>query len=88
MDLLKKTITYGTGGECLTTQLTFDDDINVSDQNADIRNIVMQSGHVHVDEIRSGGGKIRMSGHLEFSVLYTSEEHGELSCIQDRKSVV
>ncbi|MGN0266516.1 MAG: SPOCS domain-containing protein [Lachnospiraceae bacterium] len=81
MDLLKKTITYGTGGECLTTQLTFDDDINVSDQNADIRNIVMQNGHVHVDEIRSGGGKIRMSGHLEFSVLYTSEEHGELSCI-------
>lgn len=82
MNLERKTITHGVSGERLLTQMTFDDDINVSDHNADIRSIVMQTGHVRVEEVRCLGGKIRLAGHLEFSILYTSEENGMLSCIR------
>ncbi|MDY4969892.1 MAG: DUF3794 domain-containing protein [Lachnospiraceae bacterium] len=82
MELIRKNLTYGIGGRRLLTQLTFDDDINVSDNNADIRIIIMQTGHVRLDEIRVLGGKIRLAGHLEFSVLYSSEENGMLSCIR------
>ncbi|MGN0292675.1 MAG: SPOCS domain-containing protein [Lachnospiraceae bacterium] len=81
MELNRKNLTYGIGGRRLLTQLTFDDDINVSDNNADIRSIVMQTGHVRLDEMRVLGGKIRLAGHLEFSVLYSSEDGGMLSCI-------
>ncbi len=82
MELIKKNVTYGTAGRRLMTQLTFDDDINVSDNNADIRSIIMQTGHVRLDEMRVLGGKIRLAGHLEFSVLYSSEDNGMLSCIR------
>lgn len=82
MNLERKTITYGAGGDRLLTQMTFDDDINVSDNNADIRSIIMQTGSVRVEEVRCLGGKIRLAGHLEFSILYTSEENGMLSCIR------
>ena len=82
MELMRKTVTYGMGGKRLITQLTFDDDINVSDSNADIRNIIMQTGHVRLEEMRVLGNKVRLAGHLEFSVLYSSEDHGMLSCIK------
>lgn len=82
MELMRKTVTYGMGGKRLITQLTFDDDINVSDSNADIRNIIMQAGHVRLEEMRVLGNKVRLAGHLEFSVLYSSEDHGMLSCIK------
>ena len=82
MELIKKAITYGTGGKRLLTQMTFDDDINVSDSNADIRSIIMQTGHVRLEEMRVLGNKIRLAGHLEFSVLYSSEDKGMLSCIR------
>lgn len=81
MELIRKNLTYGVGGRRLLTQLTFDDDINVSDNNADIRSIIMQTGHVRLDEMRVLGGKIRLAGHLEFSVLYSSADAGMLSCI-------
>lgn len=81
MELIRKELTYGIGGRRLLTQLTFDDDINVSDNNADIRSIIMQTGHVRLDEMRVLGGKIRLAGHLEFSVLYSSEDGGMLSGI-------
>ena len=82
MELIKEDITYGVGSRRLMTQLTFDDDINVSDSNADIRSIIMQTGHVRLEEMRVLGGRIRLAGHLEFSVLYTSEDRGILSCIR------
>ena len=82
MELIKENITYGVGSRRLMTQLTFDDDINVSDSNADIRSIIMQTGHVRLEEMRVLGGRIRLAGHLEFSVLYTSEDRGILSCIR------
>lgn len=82
MELVKKNLTYGIGGRRLLTQLTFDDDINVSDSNADIRSIIMQTGHVRLEEMRVLSGKIRLAGHLEFSVLYSSEDKGMLSCIR------
>lgn len=82
MELIKKPITYGMEGKRLLTQLTFDDDINVSDNNADIRSIIMQTGHVRLEEMRALGNKIRLAGHLEFSVLYSSEDNGMLSCIR------
>lgn len=81
MELIKKPVTYGRCNKRLITQLTFDDDINVSDANADIRDIIMQTGHIRMEEMRVLGGKIRLAGHLEFSVLYSSEDNGTLSCI-------
>lgn len=82
MELIKKNLVYGTGSRRLLTQLTFDDDINVSDNNADIRSIIMQTGHVRLEEMRVLGGRIRLAGHLEFSVLYSGEDGGMLSCIR------
>ncbi len=82
MELLQKMVSCGMRGKKLITQLTFDDDINVSDQNADIRAIIMQTGHVRLEEMRVLGNKIRLTGHLEFSVLYSSEDQGALSCIK------
>lgn len=82
MELLKKEISYGIQRRRIITQLTFDDDINVSDHNADIRSIIMQTGHVRLDEVRALGNRIRIMGHLEFSILYSSEDEGMVSCVK------
>lgn len=56
------------------TQVTIEDDINITDARPDVYQLVMEQGNVDVEEVRAVEDHVHVRGVLKFQVLYISDE--------------
>ncbi|MEE1314277.1 MAG: DUF3794 domain-containing protein, partial [Faecalimonas sp.] len=73
MDFLTREIQMNQMGNILQTQFMLDEDCNVSDSKRDMQRIVASSGTVKVEEMKPIENYLRVSGKLQFQVLYVGE---------------
>ncbi len=80
----KQMQTYKTGN-IITDQFYIDDDYNVPDAKNDVKKVILGEGTLTVEDMKVVENYIRVSGKLNFKVLYVTEE-GEtrLSCLEGR----
>ena len=63
--------------KCLiNTQLTLEEDKNITDRNPDASRILLEKASPVFDEIRPGKDQVGLRGRLLYEVLYLSEEGG------------
>ena len=58
----------------INTQITLEEDKNISDRNPDADRILMEKGRVVMEDMRPGMDSLSMKGKLEYEVLYSSED--------------
>lgn len=67
----------------INTQITLEEDKNISDRNPDAASILMEKGRVVIEDIRPGKDSLSMKGKMVYEVLYASEdENGRLYRMQ------
>ena len=66
----------------INTQITLEEDKNISDRNPDADRILMEQGNVIVEELRPATDSLFMKGKLAYEVLYSSDDDGKLNHIQ------
>lgn len=67
----------------LNTQITLEEDKNISDRNPDALAILMEKGRVIIEEVRPAKGSLSLKGKMQYEVLYIGEEEeGRLYQIQ------
>lgn len=72
---LKKTNLHMDQMKCqINTQITLEEDKNISDRNPDAERILMEKGRVVIDELRPATDSLSMKGKLVYEVLYASED--------------
>ena len=55
------------------TQITFDEDFNVPDAKPDVGRMIQKKGEVVLQEVQVNEGRARITGSLEFHLLYVSD---------------
>lgn len=73
MELMKKNIHMDREKCRATTQISFEEDIIVSDSKPDIEKIIMDKGTVKIEEIKTGKDAVTIKGKLYFSILYLAQ---------------
>ncbi len=58
----------------LNTQITLEEDKNISDRNPDADRILMERGRIVMEEMRPGMDSLSMKGKLVYEVLYSSDD--------------
>ncbi len=76
MELIKKNIHMDRIRSRATTQITLEDDMNVSDNKPDVERIVYDKGRIQIDEIKTSSDRAQINGRLEFFCLYITNEEG------------
>lgn len=67
----------------INTQITLEEDKNISDRNPDAARILMEKGRIEIEELRPGKDMLSMKGKMQYEVLYESEEeNGRLYRVQ------
>ena len=67
----------------INTQITLEEDKNISDRNPDASNILMEKGRVVIEDVHPGKDSLSIKGKLVYEVLYTADdEDGRLYRIQ------
>lgn len=67
----------------INTQITLEDDKNISDRNPDASDILMEKARVVIEDVRPGKDSLSMKGRLLYEVLYAAEdENGRLYRVQ------
>ena len=56
------------------SQITVDDDFNISDNKPDVVKVIQEKGNIKIEEIKTGTGHIFVKGLLEFQILYKSDQ--------------
>lgn len=74
MELIKKNIHMDRIKCKASTQITMEDDINITDSRPDVYQLIEEQGEVVIDEIRAVQDHVYVKGKLEFSVLYLSDD--------------
>lgn len=70
MSLIKKNIHMNKLKGKILSQITLDDDVNVSDRLPDIGNKITETGNIVVDGIKVSQNKISVKGKLKFVMMY------------------
>ena len=60
-------------GKTITDQFYIDDDYNVPDVKHDVQRVVLSEGNLWVDDMKRVENYIRVSGKMNFKVLYVTE---------------
>ena len=69
----------------LTDQFLLDEDYNVSDSKRDVQRIVASEGKVKIEDVKPVENYIRVSGKMEFQVLYVGEGlEPSLCCLEGK----
>ena len=68
MELIKKNIHMDRIKCKASTQITMEDDINITDSRPDVYQLIEEQGEVVIDEIRAVQDHVYVKGKLEFSV--------------------
>ena len=58
----------------LNTQITLEEDKNISDRNPDAERILMERGRVVIEELRPAADSLFMKGKLVYEILYSSDD--------------
>ena len=66
----------------INTQITLEEDKNISDRNPDAERILMEKGRVIMEELRPATDSLFMRGSLVYEVLYASDHDGRLYRVQ------
>lgn len=74
MELIQKTVRYNQEGKRTFDQFYLDEDYNVPDMKEDIRQIIQGKGEVRVEDVRLVENYVRVSGKLQFQILYVTDE--------------
>lgn len=74
MELIQKTIHMDQVRCSAVTQVTMEDDINITDAKPDVYQLVTEQGSVSIDEVRAVEDHVHVKGSLRFQVLYLSDE--------------
>lgn len=64
-------------GKNITDQFYIDDDYNVPDVKHDVKRVILSEGNLCVDDMKRVENYIRVSGKMNFKVLYVTDE-GEM----------
>ena len=76
MDLVKKNIHMEHTKAGTTTQLTFDEDMNLPENKPDCNEICFSRGWIEAGDIKPLMDEVRVAGNLCFQLLYHTEEKG------------
>lgn len=74
MELIQKSIHMDQIKCSASTQVTIEDDINITDVKPDVYQLVMEQGDVDIEEVRAVEDHVHVKGVLKFQVLYISDE--------------
>ena len=74
MELIKKNIHIDRMKCKAATQITLEDDINITDSRPDVYQLIEEQGEIVIDELRAVADHVYVKGKLEFRVLYLSDE--------------
>ena len=66
----------------INTQITLEEDKNISDRNPDADRILMENAKVEMEELRPATDNLFMKGKMVYEVLYSSEDDGKLYRMQ------
>ena len=67
----------------INTQITLEEDKNISDRNPDADRILLEKGRVIIEEMRPAAESLYLKGKLNYEVLYSSDDdEGKLYRIQ------
>lgn len=73
MELTKKNLHQICRKSEAETQITFDEDYNVPDTKPDVGRMIQKKGEVVLKEVQVSEGRARITGTLEFHLLYVSD---------------
>lgn len=74
MELIRKNIHIDRVKCKAGTQITMEDDINITDLRPDVYQLVEEQGEIVIDEIRAAQDHVYVKGKLVFCVLYLSDD--------------
>lgn len=77
MEQIKRMIRSNEIGRRITDQFYLDEDLNVPDSKCDARRVVFGEGRVKVDEMKPVERYIKVSGRLDYQILYEAEGEAE-----------
>lgn len=85
MEYDKKELQVYRQGRVITDQFYIDDDYNVPDARSDVKRIILGEGSLAIEDMKVVENYIRISGKMNFKVLYVSEEEQiRLSSLEGR----
>jgi len=73
VELIKKNIHMDRLKCKASTQITLEDDINISDSRPDAAMLILNRGNVGIDEVKVTTDSVTVKGKLDFSVAYTTD---------------
>ncbi len=74
MEYEKKELRIYQQGKTVTDQFYIDDDYNVPDAKNDVKRVILSEGHLQIEDVREVENYIRVSGKMQFKVLYVADE--------------
>ena len=74
MEYLKKEIRTFQNGKTVNDQFYIDDDYNVPDAKKAVGRIIISDGTLQVEEMKQVENYLKVTGKLEFRVMYTADE--------------
>lgn len=83
MELVKKNIHMDRMKCKASTQITLEEDINISDSRPDALQIVWNRGNIVIEEVKVSKDHVNVNGKLQVAVLYqTEEEAGRIASME------
>ena len=74
MEYMKKQVQTYRMGKVIADQFYIDDDYNVPDVKSDVMRIILGEGTLDVEDMKVVENYIRVTGKMNFKVLYVTEE--------------
>ena len=74
MEFIQKSIQMDREKCSAQTQITLEDDINITDAKPDVYQLVTEKGQADVEEVRAMEDHVHVKGTLRFTVLYIADE--------------
>ncbi len=76
MELIKKNIHMDHMKCHSKTQITLEEDVNISDNKPDVSSVIYEKATIQIEEVKPTEDHVHIRGRLFFSVLYQSEDAG------------
>ena len=76
LELVKQNIHMNRWKNQVNTQVTLDDDFIVPDTMSDIAQVILDTGEIQMEPVKTQNEKVVVRGKLNFHVLYRKEEGG------------
>lgn len=76
MELVKKNIHMDRIRCRAASQITLDDDVNISDSMPDALSVILDKAEIKAEETKATADHVNIRGCLQYAILYQSEEEG------------